>query len=192
VEADYLHIPIQTWPSPSSIDFFMGNGFNTFRIPFLMERLSPLSSGLGGSFNQAYLNGLKTIVSYITGKGGFALVDPHNFMRYNNAVISSTTDFGNWWKALAAEFVSDSHVIFDVMNEPHDIDATVVAALNQAAINGIRAAGAKSQLILVEGTSYTGAWTWTSSGNAAAFANITDPNHNFAIGESDFTDDDVL
>ena len=80
-------------------------------------------------------------------------------MRYNNAVISSTTTFGNWWKALASQFASDSHVIFDVMNEPHDIDATVVAALNQAAINGIRAAGATSQLILVEGTSYTGAWS---------------------------------
>lgn len=29
----------------------------------------------------------------------------------------------------------------------------------QAAVNGIRASGATSQLILVEGTSYTGAWS---------------------------------
>jgi len=179
-----------TWPSPSSIDFFMGKGFNTFRIPFLMERLSPPSSGLGGAFNQDYLNGLKATVSYITGKGGYALVDPHNFMRYNNGVISSTTDFGNWWNALAKEFASDTHVVFDVMNEPHDIDAITVAALNQAAINGIRAAGATSQLILVEGTSYTGAWTWTSSGNAAAFTNITDPNNHFAIEMHQYLDSD--
>jgi hypothetical protein len=59
----------------------------------------------------------------------------------------------------------------DVMNEPHDIDASAVFALvrsilfpfpnikvehyssfkNQAAINGIRASGATTQLILVEG-----------------------------------------
>ncbi len=32
------------------------------------------------------------------------------------------------------------------------MDASVVADLNQAAINGIRAAGATTQLILVEGT----------------------------------------
>lgn len=65
-----------TWPSPSSVDFFMGAGFNTFRIPFLMERVSPPSTGgMGGPFNQTYLEGLKTIVSYITGKGGFAVVD---------------------------------------------------------------------------------------------------------------------
>ena len=51
----------------------------------------------------------------------------------------------------------------------------------QAAINGVRASGATSQLILVEGTSYTGAWTWTTSGNSQAFANIKDPNNNLAI-----------
>jgi aryl-phospho-beta-D-glucosidase BglC (GH1 family) len=40
-------------------------------------------------------------------------------MRYNNAIISSTSDFGTWWKNLANEFKSDSRVIFDIMNEPH-------------------------------------------------------------------------
>jgi endoglucanase len=44
------------------------------------------------------------------------------------------------------------------MNEPNGIDATVVAGLMQAAITGIRSIGAK-QLILVEGTSWTGAWS---------------------------------
>lgn len=38
------------------------------------------------------------------------------------------------------------------MNEPHDIAVQSVFNLNQAAINGIRASGATSQLILVEGT----------------------------------------
>ena len=55
----------------------------------------------------------------------------------------------------------------------------------QAGINGVRSSGATSQMILVEGTSYTGAWTWTtSSGNSAVFGNITDPNNNVAIGQS--------
>lgn len=40
------------------------------------------------------------------------------------------------------------------------MDQTLVFNLNQACINGIRAAGATSQLILVEGNSWTGAWTW--------------------------------
>ena len=64
------------WPAPSSIDFFMGRGFNTFRVPFLMERVSPPSTGgLSGPFNDTYLSGLKDTVSYITGKGGYAAID---------------------------------------------------------------------------------------------------------------------
>jgi endoglucanase len=63
------------------------------------------------------------------------------------------------------------------MNEPHDIDASIVAGLvsvncltitelfshffikMQAGINGVRSSGATNQLILVEGTSWTGAWS---------------------------------
>lgn len=47
------------------------------------------------------------------------------------------------------------------------MDNTLVAQLNQAAINGIRAAGAKSQYIFVVGNSYTGAWTWVGCPLAA-------------------------
>ncbi|TDL25485.1 endoglucanase [Rickenella mellea] len=179
-----------TWPSPSSIDYFVGQGFNTFRVAFLMERISPPSSGLTGGFDSTYLNGLKTIVNYITSKGAYAVIDPHNFMRYNGQVISSTANFQTWWKNLAGQFSTNSHVIFDVMNEPHDIAAATVFSLNQAAVNGIRSAGATSQLILVEGTSYTGAWTWVSSGNSAVFGAIKDPNNNVAIHMHQYLDSD--
>lgn len=43
------------------------------------------------------------------------------------------------------------------------MDQTLVFNLNQAAIDGIRAAGATSQYILVEGNSWSGAWTWVSA-----------------------------
>ncbi|KAH9847857.1 endoglucanase [Lenzites betulinus] len=181
-----------TWPSPTSIDFFLGQGFNTFRIPFLMERISPPSTGgLTGPFNSTYLDGLKQIVSYITGKGGFAVVDPHNFMIFNGATITSTSQFQAWWQTLANEFKTDENVIFDLMNEPHDIPAQTVFSLMQAAVNGVRASGATSQLILVEGTSWTGAWTWTTtSGNSAAFGAIKDPNNNVAIQMHQYLDSD--
>jgi endoglucanase len=66
---------------------------NTFRIQFLMERLSPPSVGLTGSFDSAYLSGLKDIVNYVTQKGGHAVVDPHNYARYNGAVITDTSAY---------------------------------------------------------------------------------------------------
>jgi endoglucanase len=48
-------------------------------------------------------------------------------------------------------------------NEYHDMDQTLVLNLNQAAINGIRAAGATSQYIFVEGNAWSGAWSWTNN-----------------------------
>lgn len=78
-------------------------------------------------------------------------------------MITDTTGFGTYWKTIAARFAGNSKVIFDTNNEYHDMDNTLVAQLNQAAINGIRAAGATSQYIFVEGNSYTGAWTWVSA-----------------------------
>ena len=221
-----------TWPSPSSIDYFVGQGFNTFRIPFLMERMSPpTTGGLGGPFNQTYLSGLKTIVSYITGKGGYAVVDRQCLSRHLDEGTGMLTrsrrsaqlhdlqrrdhlehehvrllipshppctrspltpfqrpSFQAWWKQLATEFATDSHVIFDLQNEPHDIPAATVFSLMQAGLNGVRSAGATSQLILVEGTSYTGAWTWTTtSGNSEVFGAIKDPNNNVAIRASPFS-----
>ncbi|KIJ49152.1 glycoside hydrolase family 5 protein [Sphaerobolus stellatus SS14] len=179
-----------TWPEPSSIDYFTSNGFNTFRVTFLMERISPPANGLTGAFDPTYLQGLQTIVNYITNKGAYAVIDPHNFMRYDNSIISSTSQFQTWWQNLAGQFKSNSHVIFDIQNEPNGIDASVVFQLNQAAINGIRASGATTQLILAEGTSWTGAWTWISSGNGAAFGAIRDPNNNTAIQMHQYLDSD--
>ncbi|KAF5327667.1 hypothetical protein D9619_004868 [Psilocybe cf. subviscida] len=179
-----------TWPSPSSIDYFVGQGFNAFRIPFKLERLVPLSGGLAGSFDQTYLAALKNIVNYITNKGAYALVEPHNYMRYNNNIITNTNDFAAFWRSLASQFQSNNRVIFDIMNEPYGIDAQVVFNLNQAAVNAIRAAGATQQLITVEGTSWTGAHSWISSGNAAAFVNLKDPNNNIAIQMHQYLDSD--
>lgn len=58
-------------------------------------------------------------------------------------------------------------------NEFHSEEQSLVLNLNQAAINAIRAAGAKSQYIFVEGNSWSGAWTWpTVNDNMKA---LTDP-----------------
>ncbi|KAG9118340.1 hypothetical protein FRC07_007202, partial [Ceratobasidium sp. 392] len=71
-----------------------------------------------------------------------------------------------------------------------DIAANQVFATNQAAVNAIRAAGATSQLILVEGTAWSGAWSWVSSGNADAYKAIKDPNNNIAIEMHQYLDSD--
>lgn len=73
-------------------------------------------------------------VNYITvTKGAYCILDPHNYMRYNNpsqqpttgSIIGDTTDltaattadFATFWATLAGRFKSNEKVIFGLMNE---------------------------------------------------------------------------
>lgn len=68
------------------------------------------------------------------------------------------------------------------------MDQTLVLNLNQAAINAIRAAGATSQYIFVEGNSYSGAWTWTTvNDNLKA---LTDPQNKIIYQMHQYLDSD--
>lgn len=70
------------------------------------------------------------------------------------------------------------------------MDNILVGNLNQAAIDGVRAAGATSQYIFVEGNSYTGAWTWVSSGTDTAMGELTDPSDNIIYEMHQYLDSD--
>jgi endoglucanase len=140
-----------TWPETSSIKTLMDMGMNIFRIPFLMERLA--QGTMTATLDTTYLAALTTVVEFITAAGGHAVIDPHNFGRYDGTVFTSTSDFQTFWTNVATEFKSNDNVIFDCNNEFHDEPSnTVVADLNQACIDGVRAAGATTQYVFVEGT----------------------------------------
>ncbi|KAJ5368406.1 uncharacterized protein N7496_008166 [Penicillium cataractarum] len=175
-----------TWPVTSKIQVLRDAGMNIFRVPFLMERLVP--SSITGSLDATYLAALKSTVNYITESGAYAVLDPHNYGRYSGSIISSTSDFETWWKNVATEFASNDKVIFDTNNEYHDMDQTLVLNLNQAAINGIRAAGATSQYIFVEGNAYSGAWSWTS--NNDNLSGLTDTEDKIVYEMHQYLDSD--
>lgn len=166
----------------------LDTGMNTFRIPFRMERLAPDS--MTETLNATYLAGLKTVVNHITNQGAYAVLDPHNYGRYAGSIITDTAAFGSFWKSVAAEFADNELVIFDTINEYHDMENSLVASLNQAAITAIRGAGATSQYIFVEGNAYSGAWTWVSSGNGDALVNLTDPQDKIVYEMHQYLDAD--
>ncbi|KAJ5649478.1 uncharacterized protein N7484_003201 [Penicillium longicatenatum] len=174
------------FPSTSAIQTLIDDGMNIFRVTFLMERLVPTT--MTGSFDAEYLSNLTYVVNYITEAGAHAILDPHNFGRYYGSIITSTSDFQTFWQNVAAQFASNSLVIFDTNNEYHDMDQTLVLDLNQAAINGIRAAGATSQYIFVEGNSYTGAWTWTEVNDN--LVDLTDPENKIVYEMHQYLDSD--
>ena len=110
--------------------------------------------------------------------------------RYYGKIITDVDGFKAWWSTVAKLFAQNEKVIFDTNNEYHDMDNSLVLRLNQAAIDGIRVAGATSQWIWVEGNSWTGAWTWTSSGNGANLVNLKDPQDKIVYQMHQYLDSD--
>ncbi|KAF4163728.1 hypothetical protein CNMCM6936_000440 [Aspergillus lentulus] len=159
------------WPNTTAISILREAGMNIFRVPFAMERLVP--NNMTGSPDATYMADLVSTINYITSTGAHAIVDPHNFGRYYGNIITSTTDFAAFWTTVATQFKDNDLVIFDTNNEFNTEDQTTVLDLNQAAINAIRAAGATSQYIFVEGNSWSGAWTWESVNDN--LKTLTDP-----------------
>ncbi|KAK9781152.1 putative Endoglucanase 1 [Seiridium cardinale] len=184
------------------------NHINLFRIAFLLERMCPPATGLGATFNETHFDYYKEAVEYITvTKGAYAILDPHNYMRYNDpssqpysgSIIGNTSDttaatteqFGEFWGELASRFADNERVIFGLMNEPHDMASSLVLANNQAAIDGIRAANA-SNLIIMPGNSWTGGHSWTegTDPSSAVMNQFNDPLNNTAIDIHEYLDYD--
>ncbi|KAF2872755.1 glycoside hydrolase superfamily [Massariosphaeria phaeospora] len=187
------------WYDAKTIDAFMAQGMNMFRLNFraadtngiahqVMERLTPNS--LAGPFDALYLGNLTEQINYITSRGGYAMVQPHNYGRFYGAVMTDTAGFQTWWHNVAAQYANNSLVVFDTNNEYHDMPQALVFALNQAAINGIRAAGALSQYITPEGNAWSGAWTWVSSGNGASLLALHDPSNKLIYQMHQYLDGD--
>lgn len=178
--ADYI------WPETSQIEILRDKGMNIFRVPFLMERLT--QGSITATPDATYLAALKKVVNFITDSGAYAVLDPHNYGRYDGSIIESTANFKSWWKTVATEFAENEKVIFDTNNEYHDMEQSLVLELNQAAINGIRAAGATSQYIFVEGNAYSGAWSWTD--NNDNLSGLTDTEDKIVYEMHQYLDSD--
>ncbi len=184
------------YPNQSEVDYYLGKGMNTFRLPFLWERLQPsLSSG----FDPTEWSRLSTFVNETTAKGGHVILDPHNYAEYFNHVIGSpevsVAQFASFWTQLATPFAGNDRVIFGLMNEPPGggtISTQAWFTAAQSAVTAIRAGGANN-LILVPGNGYTGAWSWVNdawygASNASVMGALSDPADNFAFEVHQYLD----
>lgn len=175
---DYLY------PTAEELEHFIARGLGTIRLPFRWERLQPR---LHGPLDQAELGRIDAVVAEVAGRGGFLLLDPHNYARYKDAVIGSpdlpNEAFADFWRRLAAHYANNRHVLFGLMNEPHDMPIAIWFRAAQAAIDAIRASGARN-LVLVPGASWSGAHSWFSrwdgTTNAEEYEKLSDPAGNFA------------
>src|SRR5262245_250997 len=180
-----------TYPTHAEIDYYAGKGLTVIRLPFLWERLQRSEFG---AFDAAELARLDDVVNYATSKGLKIEIEPHDYGYGFGALIGSAqtpnSAFADFWGKLAQHFEANPRVIFGLMNEPHDQSATTWLGSANAAIAAIRGVGA-TQEILVPGSYWDGAWTWTSTDNAAVVgAGVQDPGHNFAFEVHQYLDSD--
>lgn len=183
-----------TYPTKATIDYVAGTGATVIRLPFRWERLQPK---LGKPFDAGELAALDEAVATATKAGLSVILDPHNYAYYNEQRIGSDAvpaqDFAAFWSRLAGHYKNDPKLVFSLMNEPYDIHAEDWLVDVNLAIAAIRKAGADN-LILVPGTAYTGAHSWTKDlpvgNNSKVMGGVADPLDHYAYDFHQYLDAD--
>jgi endoglucanase len=179
-----------TYPTAAEVTYYMGKGMNVFRLPFRWERMQSTQMG---ALRATELSRMDTFVNFATAQGATVIIEPHNFQRYypdpadfqrsaQGLVGSAVPDAAlvDFWTKLAEHYKNNGRVIFNLMNEPAEVSATQLLNTTNQVIAGIRSTGATNRLH-VPGTSWTGAHSWISSGNAATMINVVDPANHFVF-----------
>ena len=173
------------YPNAGEIAYFCGQGMNVFRLPFHWEAMQPVPRG---ALDPAELARLATVVAEVTRRGGVTILDPHNYARYAGEV-ASPGDLASLWTGLAAAFKGDDRVWFGLMNEPHDLPTADWLASANAALAALRKAGAKN-MVLVPGSHWTGAHSWTTTDNGTVMLGVRDPLDRWAYDVHQYLDAD--
>jgi endoglucanase len=183
-----------SYPTDRAIKSLGRLGLTAIRLPVRWERLQP---ELNKPLDQAELNRLDSTLGSIRDAGLHTILDLHNFGYYGAARLGSAAvpsrAFSDLWRRLATHLRRESSVTFGLMNEPYDLPAQAWLAAANDAIAAIRSAGAR-QLILVSGTAYSGAHSWTEDlpvgNNGLTMLGVRDPGGNFAYEVHQYLDAD--
>ena len=190
-----------TYPTANEVNYYMGKGMNTFRLPFRWERMQ--STQLG-ALSATELTRMDAFVNYATGQGATVIIEPHNFQRYypdpgnfqqsaQGLVGSAVPDAAlvDFWTKLAGHYRDNGRVIFNLMNEPTTLPTEQLVVTTNQVIAGIRSTGA-TNIIHVPGNAYTGAHSWTQNwygtANSVAMLNVVDPARNIVFEAHQYFD----
>ena len=210
--------PPPVLPAPSDVTYFVKQGMNTARVPLKWEYLQPdLAKNI--DWSAGYPKEAAALIDQLMAWNVTVIVDLHNYMRYDasdpssdskgndfiigsgNAGAPTANQYASLWSQLAGKFIQKNQVMFDLMNEPFNMDTQLVLDNYNTAIAAIRqaeaAAGVVSpHLLLLEGNSWSGLHSWSSpqtgGSNASVFvpANIKDPKNDYAINVHQYFDSD--
>ncbi|HWZ46689.1 MAG TPA: glycoside hydrolase family 5 protein [Herbaspirillum sp.] len=180
------------YPDAADMRHFQAQGMNTFRLPFLWERIQPQ---LFGALDAAELKRISDTVAAARSMNVCVILDVHNFGQYRGKPIGSPevsrAALSDLWLRLLAAFPDPANTAFGLMNEPSQMSVADWAATAQQTLDALRKNGAK-QLILVPGGGWSGAHSWHAKdrgvSNAEAFQNFHDPANNYLIEVHQYAD----
>jgi len=156
--------------------FVKDDGMSIFRLPVSWQYLT--DSVIGPLSTKALAN-YDLLMQACLDTGAYCMIDIHNFARWNGEIIGqggpTNAEFVDLWTQLTTAYADNPFVIFELMNEPHDLDLTLWADTCQLVVNAIRATENSSHIIMLPGLNYTSAGTLVE-GWGAAMAGITNPD----------------
>lgn len=169
---------------------FIAMGMKMVRVPILWERLQPSPSGA------LSVPELDRFDKAVAGLKGFEVIvlDVHNYGKRNGQRLDQLDDgsaqLADLWRRLAERYGDDRRMAFGLMNEPNGIPPAQWRKIVDACVAAIRKTGTRN-LLLVPGSNWTGAHSWTAGGarsNAAAFTTFKDPGANYAFEMHQYLD----
>ncbi|KAL7627186.1 hypothetical protein AAE478_003962 [Parahypoxylon ruwenzoriense] len=158
--------------------FVKDDGVNLLRLPISWQFL--VNNKLGGDLDSGNLAKYDQLMQACLNTGAHCMIDIHNFARWNGGIIGqggpSDDDFVSLWRQLAIKYASEERIVFELMNEPHDLDLDTWVRTCQKVVTAIREAGATAQMILLPGTNFDSAATLPGIGGAEALLGVTNPD----------------
>jgi endoglucanase len=156
--------------------FVKDDAMNIFRLPISWQYLT--NSTIGPISAKALAN-YDLLMTGCLNTGAYCMIDIHNFARWNGGIIGqggpTDAQFVDLWTQLATHYADNPFVIFELMNEPHDLDLTIWAATCQKVVNAIRATETAAHIIMLPGLNYSSAGTFVESWGTT-MAGITNPD----------------
>ena len=193
-------------PQYEALDYWIAKGCKVIRLPVLWERIQRAPFGplypdtpAPAAFLKGDAQDIHRVDDFIANanvRGAAVILDVHNYAKAwgeNISVNAATTTpaaFYDLWERLANRYAGNPLVWFGVMNEPNGYLAADWKDYAQGVVNAIRARTPALNRILVPGTSYTGAHSWVSSGNAEAMETFYDPAGNSVFEVHQYFDSD--
>jgi endoglucanase len=178
------------YPDAKTAQPFVDMGMQLVRVPILWERLQPIPLKPLEATELALID--KALVSLSPFQT--IILDIHNYGKFNGQGLDQIPEGGDWlsdlWQRLADHYKGRPAIAFGLMNEPNGMTPAAWRKMVDHSVAAIRQTGARN-LILVPGSNWTGAHSWTNGGtgsNAAAFSDFRDPGSNYAFEMHQYLD----